>query len=168
MSRGKLINPFLAELYLLDSRATGETAPGVLGPLTGGYDPDFKEPVRVDRDDDGIGESARREHSALRVPCQVEPAVFDRLRMFATGASPEARIDLVFHYQDLERLGLVDRIHNGDRLGAIFTTAGELVLLAPDLFVTEVRPAGFGLGGRRNLLLVTFERRAAAPPRSIG
>ena len=53
--RGRLIFPFLAELYRLDTRATATTDPDGAGPLTGGYDPDFKEPVLVDRDGDGIG-----------------------------------------------------------------------------------------------------------------
>ena len=48
--RGRLIFPFLAELRRLDTAAMASTDPDGAGPLTGGFDPDFKEPVLVDRD----------------------------------------------------------------------------------------------------------------------
>lgn len=51
---------------------------------------------------------ARTELPAIRVPCQVEPKVFEDLRMLASGDSPRSDISLVFHFKDLERLGLVD------------------------------------------------------------
>ena len=52
--RGRLIFPFLAELRRLDTAAMASTDPDGAGPLTGGFDPDFKEPVLVDRDGDGF------------------------------------------------------------------------------------------------------------------
>ena len=72
--RGRLIFPFLAELHRLDTTGTATTDPDGAGPLTSGYDPDFKEPVGVDSNDDGIGESVRIEHPPVRLPCQVAPA----------------------------------------------------------------------------------------------
>jgi len=60
--RGRLIFPFLAELHRLDTEA-----------MAPDYDPDFKEPVLIDADDDGVAEPFRREHPPVRVPCQVEP-----------------------------------------------------------------------------------------------
>ena len=104
--RGRLIFPFLAELRRLDTAAMASTDPDGAGPLTGGFDPDFKEPVLVDRDGDGIAERERTELPAIRVPCQVEPKVFEDLRMLASGDSPRSDISLVFHFKDLERLGL--------------------------------------------------------------
>ena len=169
--RGRLIFAFLAELHRLDTHATATADPDGTGPLEGGYDPDFKEPVLVDQDDDGIGERIRQEHPAVRVPCQVDTKAFEELRMQASGNTPKSRIDLVFHFKDLERLGLVDAasgdalLRPGDRLGAIHDKAGELVQQVrtpPGLFVTEARPIGFGMNmarPRRNLLLVTFEDR---------
>ena len=176
--RGRLIFPFLAELFRLDT----EMMAGPIGvgpdPAAPGYDPDFKEPVVVDQDDDGIGERIRAEHEPVRVPCQVDTKVFDELRMFASGNAPRSRIDLVFHFKDLERLGLVDAgtgdalVRPGDRLAAIYDKAGDLVQSVrtpPGLYVTEARPSGFGLNmarPRRNLLMVTFEDRQPAAGRA--
>ena len=176
--RGRLIFPFLAELHRLDTQATAIEDPDGAGPLEGGYDPDFKESVLVDPDSDGIGEPIRKEHPFVRVPCQVEPKVFDELRMFASGNAPRSHIDLVFHFKDLERMGLVDKatgdalIRPGDRLSAIYDKTGELVQqirTPPGLYVTEARPIGFGLcrtRPRRNLLLVSFSDRQQATRRN--
>lgn len=175
--RGRLIYPFLAELFRLDTRATSLEDPDGTGPLQSGYDPDFKEPVLVDTDDDGIGERIRREHPAVRVPCQVEPEAFEALQAYPSGDSPRSVVRLVFHFGDLERMGLIDAasgaalIHVGDRLGALYDLCGALVQAIrtpPGLYVTEAKPLGFGLNmlrPRRNLLLVSFEDRDTAAPR---
>jgi hypothetical protein len=157
-----LICPFLAELWRLDRRA-GASSSGIW------MDPDFREPLTMDLDGDGIGEVVRRELPAVLVPCQVEPETFEQLRMTPSGRAPRTSLDLVMHFRDLERLGLVRSdgnaaIDTGDRLSAILTTSGEIALTARQgLFVTEARPGGFGLGrqrARRNLLFVTFSDRA--------
>lgn len=169
--RGRLIFPFVAELARLDTQGIAEGDPDGAGPLTSGYDPDFHEGVLVDGDDDGVGERRRRELPAVRLPCQVEPEAFDALRLFSAGNAPRSRIELVFHFGDLERQGLVDpasgdaMIRPGDRLAALFDTRGALVQRIrnpPGLYVTEARPIGFGLDlrhPRRNLLLVAFNDR---------
>jgi hypothetical protein len=178
VTRGRLIFPFLAEIHRLDTHAMATTDPDGPGPLDSGYDPDFKEPALVDTNDDGIGERVRVEHSPVRLPCQVEPKTFEELRMFAAGNSPRSRIELVFHFRDLERAGLVDgpsgdaMIRPGDRLAALYDKAGALVQAIrtpPGLYVTEARPIGFGLDRRRprrNLLLVAFEQRQLAAGRA--
>ncbi|MCP4678735.1 MAG: hypothetical protein GY854_25140 [Deltaproteobacteria bacterium] len=175
--RGRLIFSFLAELHRLDTLTTATEDPDGTGPLDGGYDPDFKESVLVDLDDDGIGERVRREHPPVRVPCQVEPETFDQLRMFASGNAPRSSIDLVFHFKNLERMALVDPatgdalIRPGDRLAAIYDKTEALVQAVrtpPGLYVTEARPIGFGLNRarpRRNLLLVSFNDRQPAARR---
>ena len=176
--RGRLIFSFLAELFRLDTHAMATVDPDAAGPLETGYDPDFKEPVVVDQDDDGIGERIRAERDPVRVPCQVDTKVFEELRMFASGNAPRSRIDLIFHFKDLERLGLVDAasgdalVRPGDRLAALYDKAGALVQSVrtpPGLYVTEARPTGFGLNmarPRRNLLLVAFEDRQPAAGRA--
>ncbi len=176
--RGRLIFAFMAELYRLDTMATAAEDPDGAGPLTRGYDPDFKESVLVDADDDGIGERVRREHLPVRIPCQVEPEVLDRLQMFASGNAARSDIVLIFHFKDLERMGLVDGrtgealVRTGDRLGAIFDKAGALVQQVrtpPGLYVTEARSIGFGLNRRcpsRNLLFVAFGDRQQAARRT--
>lgn len=151
----------------------------VAAPESGlGFDPDFHEPVVVDRDGDGIGERRRLELPAVRIPCQVEPRAMDDLQIHAAGNSPRSELQLVMHFRDLERLDLVEpatgaaRVVPGDRLGALHTRDGELVqrfLDPPGLFVTEARPIGWGLHAvlpRRNLLLVTFEDRQQAVGRA--
>ena len=92
------------------------------------------------------------------------------IRLIAADSS----FDLVFHFRDLEQLGLVDAasgdalIRPSDRLGALYARDGQLVQAVrtpPGLYVTEARPIGFGLHRRRpsrNLLLVSFQDRAAA------
>ena len=169
--RGRLIFKFLAEMHRLDTASTAEFDPDKAGPLSGGYDPDFKESVLIDTDDDGIGERVRVEHPPIRIPCQVDTKAFEELRMLGSGNAPRSRIDLVFHFKDLERLELVDRasgdalLRPGDRLGGIFDLCGDLVQeirTPPGVYVTESRPIGFGLNlskPSRNLLMVTFEDR---------
>ncbi len=163
--RGRLIFPFAAELRRLDSLAMSTQAPG--------YDDDFKEPALLDSDGDGVGDGYRREHLPVRVPCQVDPQTIEALRMTAAGNTPQSSLDLVFHFKDLERLGLVDSltgealIRPSDRLDGLFDTEGNLVWAVrtpPGLYVTEARPAGFGLfrrRPRRNLLIVSFNDRPA-------
>jgi hypothetical protein len=90
-----------------------------------------------------------------------------------TGNSPRAHVVLVFHFRDLERLGLVDpttgdaTLRVGDRLVAIHDhRTGALVQAVrtpPGLYLTEAQPQSFGLGFRRNLLLATFNERAVGP-----
>jgi len=169
--RGKLINPFLAELARLDTAATAADPDGA-GALDSGYDDDFREVVRVS--DGGVteaGVSARKEKTSILVPCQVETEdAFDQMRMFASGNIPQFQIALCFHFRDLEEMGLVDSVTGlplirvNDRLVAIRKCpSGDLIQTVPDppgLYATEPQPRSFGLsGGERNLLLVTFEDR---------
>jgi hypothetical protein len=173
--RGRLIFAFAAELCRLDTAATAADPDGA-GPFASGYDPDFRESVVVeaDGDGDGVGTPLRREHAPVRVPCQVETKIVEELRATGAGNAPRSRVDLVFHFRDLERLGLVDPetgdalVRPGDRLAAIYDRTGALVQAVrtpPGLYVTEARPVGFGLGmarPHRNLLLVAFEDRPQA------
>jgi hypothetical protein len=168
--RGRLIQAFIAELAQLDPIATASDPDGS-GALTSGYDPDFHETTLLPRSS-GPGRDARREKPAIRVPCQIEVQAFGELAEIATGNSPRSRLVLVFHFADLERLGLVDpstgdaRLRIGDRLAAIRDLrTGELVQAVrtpPGLYLLEPQPQ-FGLGGRRNLLLATFGERSVGP-----
>lgn len=163
--RGRLINPFLAEIARLDTVATAAD-PDAAGPLASGYDPDFKETVVLE--DAGERRDARREMPPILVRCQVEVGAFEALQQLAAGSSPNSQVTLVFHFRDLERMNLVDPA-SGDallrvngRLVAIRDLAGNLVQAVrsrPGLYATEVQPQSFGLGRSRNLLLVTFQER---------
>lgn len=166
--RGRLINPFLAEIAQLDTEATA--AP--IASARSGYDPDFKETIVVP-DATWRGHDARREKALLRVPCQVEVQTFGELQELLTGMSPRSHLVLVFHFEELERLNLVDPttgdalLRVDDRLVSIwdFHTGDvvQAVRTPPGLYITEVQPQAFGLGLRRNLLLATFNERALGP-----
>jgi hypothetical protein len=166
--RGALLFVFRAELHRLDRRGQVPNSPVLM-------DEDFREPVRVDRNGDGIGEEHRRELPPVYIPCQVEPKTFEEQRQKPSGNAPDSALELVLHFRDLERLGLVDQGGNaviaaGDRLGGIYTRSMRpewTVRNPPGLFVTEVRPLGFGLSlsrPRRNLLMVSFRERALGAP----
>ena len=156
MTRGRLIFPFTAELARYDAAATA---------VDPGFDDDFREARPLP---DAAG---RREHPPVHLRCQVEPAQVEALSMAPAGATPESTVVLIFHFADLEAAGLVGtagepgiRIH--DRLVALRDHKGNVVLQPvdpPGLYATEVRPLGYGLGGRRNLLLAKFEDRRQAP-----
>ena len=148
--RGRLICPFWAEI----ARVSGESE----------MDPDFKEPRAL----------PRHELPSIRVPCQVEPKIAEELNMGAAGDSPKTEIGLVFHFRDLDRLGLVDEktgtalIRPNDRLAAIWDAEGRCVESfphPPGTFVVQAQPRGFGLGRRCNLLLVHCVARSLSPGR---
>lgn len=165
--RGRLIFPFFAEIAQLDTVETAADPDGA-GPLTSGYDDDFRTVIHVPQAGGG-GASARKEKPVILVPCQIEPIDFDKLQQFASGNIPERDVTLVFHFSDLEELGLVGSDGNalirfGDRLSAIRQCpSAELVQEVtnpPGLFAVGIRPSGFGLsGGERNLLIVGFNDR---------
>lgn len=168
--RGRLIFPFLAELHQLDTEATAQDPDGA-GPLTSGYDPDFREPIRIPQPGQQLGISARVEKAPIRLECQVEPGTFEAIQQLFSGNVPQGLMQLVFHYAELESRGLVDSasgdamIRTGDRLGAIYDIKNNLVQEIrnpPGLYITEAKPIGFGLNSahpHRNLLLVTLEDR---------
>ncbi|OHD18496.1 MAG: hypothetical protein A2Y38_13835 [Spirochaetes bacterium GWB1_59_5] len=161
--RGRLIFPFNVQLALLNTTAIAGD-PDLLGPLTSGYDPDFKEMVKVPAVNSQVGTDPTQE-TLVVLPAQVEPDAMDALNSMASGNSPNSAVVMIFHFSDLERLDLVDAatgrpsIHVNDRLVAIYTMDGVLVQqmpASPVMKAQEITPLGFGLGGARNLLLVNF------------
>jgi len=163
--RGRLINPFLAEIARLDTVATAADPDGA-GPLVSGYDPDFKETIVLE--EAGVRRDARDEMPPIRVPCQVEVGAFEALQQIAAGNSPSSQVTLVFHFRELEHMGLVDPgtgdalLRVNDRLVAIRDMVGNLVQAVrarPGLYAIEVQPQSFGLGRARNLLIVRWEER---------
>lgn len=168
--RGKLIFPFLAEIAQLDTLATAADPDGA-GPLESGYDSDFNEPIFVPDGTKQLGTYTRKEKDSIRIPCQVEPDTWDAMQQLAGGIALDAEMALIFHFQDLENMGLIDimtgdvMIRIGDRLVAIYDLDGKLiqsVTTPPGLYVQEVKPIGFGLNMQkpsRNLLMVAFSDR---------
>jgi hypothetical protein len=166
--RGRLINPFLAELYRLDTAATAADPDGA-GALTSGYDPEFRETRRV-ADGSWAGASARKEGTAIRVRCQVEVPIWGEMKALLSGIERSDRVLLVFHYRDLERASLVAsatgeaNIRVNARLGGIYRLDGTLEQAMPGggLYAIAAQTTSYGLGRRRNLLVVTFEGRDQA------
>lgn len=170
MPRGRLIFPFLVDVARLNTTATRADPDGA-GPLTSGYDDDFREPVApAPAGGSSANVSPVRVETITQLKAQIEPEEFDRLQMEATGRNPRARMTLIFHYRDLEAAGMVEAVSGrpllrgpGDRLAAIRNVRTgvliETIPAKPGLFATEVKSLGFGLGPRRNLLLVVFESR---------
>lgn len=169
--RGRLIFPFFIELAQLDTEATQADPDGTAGPLTSGYDDDFREPVLIDQststNTDTIGKVHRVEKQLL-LPAQIEDRNFGNLQQLFSGANRDAALECVFHFAHLEKAGLVDydtglpKINTNDRLCAIYDCKKNLIQTIPDppgLYALHVKPMGFGFGGARNLLLVSFEER---------
>ncbi len=172
MASGRLIYPFLIELAPLDTLAT-QADPDGAGPLTSGYDDDFREPVMVSQGvADQTGTSARVEGTPIQVKAQIVPDQFEQLQAMISGQSPESNaFRVILHYKDLAALGLVDAsgkptINKSDRLTRILDLKGNLVETIPDppgLYVHQIMSRGWGLGGSnpsRNLLFVDFQERA--------
>jgi hypothetical protein len=153
--RGRLIFPFLIEIAPLDMAAT-ETA---------GYDADFREPVILPTTD-RVGESARKEATMIRVPGSLHsPQTSFALQQSPTGNLSRVDLIVLFHFADLEAVGLVEAstgtalIKIGDRLNAIYQVDGTLIQKYPDppgAYVERASPL-FGLNSRRNLLEVNFQ-----------
>lgn len=164
--RGRLIHPLLLELYRLDLAAMAGDPDGA-GALTGGMDPDYREPATLPTDD-GLGAANRIEMAPIILPAQIEPDAFNRQQMAAAGDQKTSMAGFTLHFLDLELAGLVDTetgralIAPGDRVSRILSSAGDVLHVYPNppgLFVQEATPIGFGLGGDRNLLLLRCRSR---------
>jgi hypothetical protein len=164
--RGRLIFPFEAELAQFDAAGTAANRDGTSPLAEGGFDPIFREPIKLPTSTgQGPGRTARAEHPLIRVDAQIESGTFDKLRAFFGGNSPDSRIAIVVHYRSLEAAGMIDtdgtaKIRIGDRLNAIYDRSGNLVqAITNQLFVVEAQPDSYGIGQSRNLLIVFFESR---------
>jgi hypothetical protein len=174
--RGRLIWPFVARIARLDLEGTAADPDGA-GALESGFDDVYREPVQVP-DGTQTGTDARLELEAIDLRCQVEDQAWETLRMLRTGNATRLEVVLVFHFSQLEELGLVDATTGdalaprvGDRLVAIHRyPGGELVQAVPTppgLFCEEAQPRSYGLsGGARNLLVCTFRERTRGVPGS--
>lgn len=163
--RGRLIFPVLVEVFRLD-RAAMAADPDGGGPLTSGWDPDYKEPI-LETNANRTGAPRRVEMAAVRIPAQVETETYDRVRITQTGDVKAGRMVFVIHFEELERLSLVSPttgiclLVRGDRVGGTYTPAGALIQTFPDppgLYVIEPQVI-FGLGQQRNLLALVCGSR---------
>jgi hypothetical protein len=152
--RGRLIRPFLAEIARLDTAMTE---------ADGGYDPVWKT-TRVTYTN-GIRDTGQRYLEPIRVRAQVEVVTQDQQQQSPSGNIPDAMMRLVVHMSELEQRSLLDpdglpMIRANDKLVAIYRLTGVLEeRYAQPLYCTAVERPAFGIGGRRNLAVFTFEDR---------
>lgn len=158
ITRGRLINKFVAVIYRLDTAASA----AVVG---GGYDKEFEELLPVNNGTQ-TGASSRREMSALRLPVQLDRKSWGNYQARRGGKEIEADIVLCFHWPDLEKFGLLNAggepvLKAGDRIEKIETLKGDVESTfanPPGMYFRDLERAGHGLAPfgtpRTNLLLV--------------
>jgi hypothetical protein len=179
---GRLVFPQWTCIIRLDAAATAS-------PITGGQHPVLREPIpswihtpgttaahRVD---------TRRYMPPVFIQAQVERYNYRQSRFGQGGDVPDSKLTLVMLATDLRRLGLL-HANTGDPLlkvddkclgtwGSCSTAkiaVAELMKQAqesidpPGLYATEIKPAGEGLGGSRNLFVMTFDDREHGVVRS--
>lgn len=174
MSRGRLIFPFVVELGLLDTAAMAAD-PDAYGPLSSGYDDEFREPVMVPPSTGSAPGHLLRKEVVKRFKAQIEDDTAEMMEIMASGNSPQNTLGLVFHYIDLEAAGAVQLVSGkptikapGARLISIRDPRTGAVVERydnpPGYWATQSKSMGFGIGQTRNLLLVVFEERALSVP----
>jgi hypothetical protein len=163
---GKLIRPILVEIERIDPAATA---------AAGQYNHVLKEPI-PQRANAGRANEQRTDGMVRRPPikilAQMERGPFMALNMVASGNAASSNLRLVLHRRDLTKRGLLladglPDFHVGDRILATYTRWGKLIAPIPDppgLYCTQVQPAGEGLGGNQNLVVLYFDHRDQAVP----
>lgn len=168
MTRGRLIFPMKVKIAPLDAAATASEQGSGVGP---GYDPDFREPVRLPETGLVVGPSARAEGELVELSAQVEDEAWEQLRMARSGDIAAINVVLVFHFKELEARGFIDEEsgdatcpRKGDRLEGIYDPRTGAVIqrvpTPPGLYCVEAQPRSYGLSSlKRNLLVCTFRSR---------
>lgn len=161
-SRGMLIRPILVEIERIDPAATK---------LAAAYDPVFKEPIPVRGDAGKTGEKrfdGMKRRPPIKLKAQMERGPWTTLNMQPSGNVAKGNLRCVLLRSELERKKLIlptgePDFHVGDRLIATYTLMGALIRRTPDppgLYLTSpYQPAGEGLGGNENLVILTFDDR---------
>lgn len=172
--RGRLIFPFIAELGLLDT-VQMKADPDGPGGFTSGYDPVFREAVKISQSVGSTPGTTLRRERRVRFQAQVEDDTAGMLDALASGNSPTNTLALVFHYKELEEAGAVETVSGrpiikapGARLISLNDPRnGSLIErydAAPGYWATQAKSMGYGIGPYRNLLLVVFEERDTSVP----
>lgn len=162
--RGRLINAYRVQVAQLDAQLSEQTLPGtnrVYREPNVGVDPNTHQRV-----------TGRKERT-IWLPAQIETGNYGQLVVLANGIAPKSALKIIFHYEDLEELGMVDDqrrntpVRVTDRLVSIHSAEDDELLLAfpypPGVFCTEASPEGL-MGGRLNLLVTTWGDRAQGRP----
>jgi hypothetical protein len=173
--RGRVIFPFFAGIFRLDTEGTLAVTPPAGSFGGAGYDPEFREPVLVEQAaGDTVGKVARVELPEILVKCQVdEVEESEAQRQQVSGNVPNSRMVLVFHAADLEKALLMGADGNplirvNSRLGRVLDRSNKHVWtpgasrpgMKPGFFLTSIRPTSWGLSGHaRNLFISIWEDR---------
>ncbi len=171
LNRGRLINKFVAVIKRLDTVATA----AVVG---GGYDPEFDAVIPVD-DGTQLGATSRREMADLRLPVQLDRTSWGENNPTRGGKQTVADVVLVFHWPDLENMGLIGAdgepvLEESDRIDRIETVKGAVEATfknPPGMFITGFTRAGHGLspfGTSRTNLLYTYCSYAKVAAAAVG
>lgn len=171
-TRGRLIFPVRVELARIDVESTR---------ADDGFDDTLGQPklapsIGLPPKGNLRGEVATRYFAPVRVLGQVENGLAKlttyQQGMVQTGNQPKFKVQVVYHYEELEQAGLVSadghvKMRSGDRLTKILRVDGTLICNIEDAYATRVDDTSFGLSAQqRNLCIVTYESRAkgAAAP----
>jgi hypothetical protein len=177
--RVPLLYPSLVVISRLDIQSTRRVDPDGAGPITGGYDPDLREPyVYSAGTEDAVKTDTRRYLPAIRVPCQVEVKDFEEVRQKFGGDAPVTQMTFVLHVKDLRRLGywLTDAqcergggpsLKTNDRIDRVETMRQPGVVAYPlkePLYIYELEPGSWGMGpSGQDLVIVWTANRPALP-----
>jgi hypothetical protein len=179
---GRLIFPQWAAILRLDPAATAS-------PITGGQHPIFREPIPSYTPTPGtsvaVRGDTRRYMPPVFIQTQIERYTYRQFRMGGGGDVPDSKLTLVMLATDLKRLGLLDPATGNpllkidDRcLGTWASCSAAKVAVEallspaqgaidpPGFWATEIKPGGEGLGGSRNLIVMSFDDREHGVVRS--
>jgi len=167
--RAPLIAPVAAVIHRLDTTATQAINPP--GAPTTGYDPDFREPYPYEQGTAWL--DTRVYMTAIRVPCQFEPKpYYEQARHVELGNALLTGVNIVLHRKTLADLGLLDSnqtslLKKYDKITALEKPGSPGTVIkqfAEPLYVIEVRPGSWGMGGTGYDLEILFcENRPALP-----
>jgi len=159
LTRGRLINKFIAVIARLDTEATANVAGG-------GYD-DVFDAVKPVSDGTQLGASSRREMAEIRLHCQLDRRSWGERTVDRGGGQTRSDIVVTLFWEEMENQGLIDAnseplLKQGDRFVRIETLKGQIeATFKPDpgMLFDELERAGHGLdpfGTPRTNLLYVF------------
>lgn len=114
----------------------------------------------------GVQSTGKTYQAVVRLKAQVEITSFNASKGAQAGNVPDYRTAFVVHFKQLEDLSLVDSttgkpLLERAKVVGIYRRDGTVERLFdnPPVHVVEMREIGYGLGYRRNLLLLVTDDR---------
>jgi len=157
MSRGIL--PFWLWVDIAPLDVAAMSADGV-------YDDDWREPLKVDGDGDGLGEEQRKEGATIRVKANIERDRDELRKMTRGGDLPDSSVGIVVRMLDMELAGLVKAdgsltFKKSDRLVQILDKREQVVdsFTSQPLYLDHVMRLQADIGHTSNFALMLFTDR---------